>query len=162
MRALLTLPLILIASMALAQERIAFEGYEVVVQTRPHYVALSSGLRSVGQDLVVKLYLGERLVVAITDNFLNSYGTLEDYGPQPGFDTPGDVQAYWEAKDTIEVYWQAIDGLILVDNIPDAMLRRTLTAKWASLYQRIFPVISGRLLPLDFPTHGPSVTSERE
>ncbi|MFQ5883346.1 MAG: hypothetical protein ACE5I9_12915 [Candidatus Methylomirabilales bacterium] len=162
MRVLLTLLLTVIASTALAQERIVFEGYKVAVHTRPHYVALPSGLRGVGQDLVVEIYLGERQVAAITDNFANGYGVLDDYGQQRGFATPGDVQAFWEAKDTLEVYWQAIDGLILVNNIPDAMLRRRLTAKWASLYQQIFPVVSRHLLPPNNLARRFSITSGRE
>lgn len=149
---ILSLFLTLVASTALAQGRMAFEGYEVAVHTPPHYIALFSGLRGVRQDLVVKIYQGGRLVAAITDNFLNGYGSLNDYGPQPGFDTPGDVQAYWEVKDSLEIYWKPIDGLILVDNIPDATARQRLTAQWASLYHRLF-----RLLPLDIPARGTPV-----
>ncbi len=146
---LLTLLFILITSIALAQERIALEGYEVAVSTRPHYVALPSGVRLAGQDIVVQISIDGSRIATVTDNFLNGYGVLQDYGLQPRFNTPGDVQAYWEAKDTLEVYWEPIDGLILVNNIPDANLRRILTAKWASLYQRIFPVVSSSLLPQD-------------
>ncbi|MFQ5881964.1 MAG: hypothetical protein ACE5I9_05770 [Candidatus Methylomirabilales bacterium] len=162
MRVLLTLLVTLIASTALAEERIAFERYEVVVDTRPHYFTLPSGVYLAGHDIVVHISIGGMLVAAIADNFMNGYGALQDYGPQPGFDTPGEVQAYWEAKDTLEVYWEAIDGLILVNNIPNATLQRTLTAKWTSLYQRIFPVVWSQLPSLDFPTRRPFTTSERE
>lgn len=162
MRVLLTLLLTLIAATALAQERIAFEGYEVAVHTRPHYVTLPSGVWGVGQDLVVEISLGERRVAVITDNFLNGYGTFQDYGPQPVFATPGDVQTYWEAKDTLEVYWEAINGLVLVNNISDATLRRSLTAQWASLYQRIFGAVSSQLPPQDFLASRASITSDRK
>ncbi|MFQ5853406.1 MAG: hypothetical protein ACE5JU_22840 [Candidatus Binatia bacterium] len=148
---LLTLFLSLIASTALAQERMAFEGYEVSAYTRPRYITLSTGLRGVRRDLVVKIYLGDRLVAAITDDFLNGYGALYDYGLQRGFDTPGDVQAYWEAKDSLEIYWEPIDGLILVNNIPDATARQRLTAQWAAFYHRLFRLLARRFLQLDFP-----------
>lgn len=149
-----TLGLTPTSSGAAAQERIALEGYEVTVTSRPYQVRLSSGSRVVGWDLVVDIYEGGKRVAAITDNFQNGYGVLQDYGPQPGFDTPADVQAYWEKKDSLEVYWAPIDGLILVNNIPDAGLRRSLTAKWASLYRRIFAAASRRMMLTRFTVDG--------
>lgn len=127
---------------SVAQERIAVEGYEVVVTLRPHYLTLPSGRRGAGQDLVVEISQSGKRVAVITDNFLNGYGILHDYGPQPDFDTPGEVQTYWEEKDSIETYWKPIDGLILINNIPDNKLRQSLAAKWASLYQRIFSAVA--------------------
>ncbi|MBI4490496.1 MAG: hypothetical protein HY694_15540 [Deltaproteobacteria bacterium] len=137
--------LMLAPSEATAQERIPLEGYEVTVTSRPHYITLPSGRHGVRRDLVVDIYQRGRRVAAITDNFLNGYGVLKDYGPQPGFDTPGELQSYWEEKDSIETYWEPMDGLILVNNIPDAALRQSLTTKWAALYQRIFADVSHRI-----------------
>lgn len=138
--------LALVVSEVTAQERITLEGYEVIVSSRPHYITLASGWQGAGRDLLVEVYEGKRRVAAITDNFLNGYAVLKDYGPQPGFDTPGELQSYWEEKDSIETYWEPIDGLILVNNIPDAEVRQSLTAKWASLYRRIFAAVSRRMV----------------
>lgn len=139
---------------ATAQERFAVEGYEVTVTTRPHQFILPSGSRGVGWDLVVDVHRAGKRVAAITDNFLNGYGVLEDYGPQPGFNTPAEVQAYWEEKDSIETHWEPIGGLTLINNIPDASLRRSLTAKWAVLYRRIFAAVSRRMVLTRFILDG--------
>lgn len=89
-------------------------------------------------DMQVTIYKNKEKVATLNDNALNGFGRLVDYGRQPGFDTIGDVDAWWHDKDSLEVRYKGL--MRLVTNVHEAgasdLDRIAMIETYDAVYQR--------------------------